>query len=87
MLIIITGALHIDGLADTSDAIFSHRGLADKLRIMKDSHIGSMGVISIFVVLSLKLIALSHIENNIALIFIPFYSRCTMITAIYFCHI
>ena len=84
MLIIITGALHIDGLADTSDAIFSHRGLTDKLRIMKDSHIGSMGVISIFVVLSLKLIALSHINNNIGLIFIPFYSRCAMITAIYF---
>ena len=84
MLVVITGALHIDGLADTSDAIFSHKSLTDKLRIMKDSHIGSMGVISIFIVLTLKLIAFWHINNNVILIFIPFYSRFAMITAIYF---
>jgi len=46
-LIVTTGALHLDGLADTSDAIFSHRSLDEKLKIMKDSHIGTMGVISI----------------------------------------
>jgi adenosylcobinamide-GDP ribazoletransferase len=83
-LIVTTGALHLDGLADTSDAIFSHRSLDEKLKIMKDSHIGTMGVISIFIILSAKLSTFSHINNNILLIFVPFYSRFVMITAIYF---
>ena len=83
-LIVITGALHLDGLADASDAIFSHRSLEEKLNIMKDSHIGTMGVISIFIVLAAKFSAFSHINNNILLIFVPFYSRLAMLIAIYF---
>jgi len=64
-LIIITGGLHLDGLADTADGFYaggakrSPDESRDKTRerilnIMHDSHTGAMGVIAIVVVLLLK---------------------------------
>ncbi len=55
----ITGFFHLDGLADTSDAIFSSR--QDKVilfKIMEDSRIGTMGVCMIFFILLGKYIFL-----------------------------
>jgi adenosylcobinamide-GDP ribazoletransferase len=43
----ITGGLHIDGLADTFDGIFSGRDRDRMFEIMKDSRVGSFGAISI----------------------------------------
>ena len=84
-LIVITGALHLDGLADASDAIFSHRSLEEKLNIMKDSHIGTMGVIALIIVIISKFTALKQIDDkNILLIFIPAYARMAITLAIYF---
>lgn len=45
--ILITGAIHLDGLADTCDGIFSARDKERMLEIMKDSRIGTNGVIAI----------------------------------------
>ena len=42
--VIITGALHLDGLADTCDAIFSVRDRERMLEIMRDPRLGVMGV-------------------------------------------
>lgn len=42
---ILTGAIHLDGLADCADAIYSRRGREEELRIMKDPHAGPMAVI------------------------------------------
>lgn len=47
--IILTGALHLDGLADTCDGIFSYRTRERILEIMKDSHIGVNGVIALII--------------------------------------
>lgn len=41
----ITGAIHLDGLIDTSDARYSRRELEKKLEILKDPHVGAFGVI------------------------------------------
>jgi adenosylcobinamide-GDP ribazoletransferase len=41
-----TGALHLDGLMDTADGIFSHRPREQMLEIMKDSRVGAMGVVT-----------------------------------------
>ena len=46
----LTGGLHFDGVADTSDGIFSHRSKERILEIMKDSRIGAFGVISLIVI-------------------------------------
>jgi adenosylcobinamide-GDP ribazoletransferase len=43
----ITGGLHIDGLADTFDGIFSGRDRERMFEIMKDSRVGSFGAVSI----------------------------------------
>ncbi|MBU1998800.1 MAG: adenosylcobinamide-GDP ribazoletransferase, partial [Candidatus Omnitrophica bacterium] len=47
LLIILTGALHLDGLADTCDAFLSRKNRGQMLAIMRDSHIGAMGVIGL----------------------------------------
>lgn len=45
--IVISGGLHIDGLADTMDALGSNRDRERMLDIMKDSRIGTFGVLAI----------------------------------------
>lgn len=46
---IITGGLHIDGLADTSDALFSGKKKEESYNIMKDSSIGAFGTAALIV--------------------------------------
>ncbi|MEF3254456.1 MAG: adenosylcobinamide-GDP ribazoletransferase [Deferribacterales bacterium] len=60
--ILLTGALHIDGLSDTADALFSHRTTEEKLIIMKDSRIGVMGAISVFLLLIIKVELFKYID-------------------------
>ncbi len=64
LLIILTGALHLDGLSDTSDAIFSGKGKADMLAIMRDPHVGVMGVLAIVSILMLKVALVSMMLLN-----------------------
>ncbi len=63
-LIIITGGLHLDGLSDTCDGFFSSRTRERILEIMKDSHIGSFGVIAIVMDILAKYVLLSGIEKS-----------------------
>jgi hypothetical protein len=49
LMIIINGGLHLDGLADTFDAIASRGDKEKKLAIMKESAVGPIGVISIYI--------------------------------------
>lgn len=51
---LLTHGLHLDGLADTADGLFSHRAAAVKLEIMKDSRVGVFGVAALFFILTLK---------------------------------
>lgn len=82
-LIIITGALHIDGLADTSDAFFSHKAKEKKLEIMKDSRIGTMGTVAVVVVLLFKYELLKVIDP-LHIILAHSYSRLGALMIIYF---
>ena len=43
--LIITGGFHVDGFMDTMDAMHSYLPREEKLRILKDSHIGAFSVI------------------------------------------
>ncbi|MEA4926239.1 MAG: adenosylcobinamide-GDP ribazoletransferase [Syntrophomonadaceae bacterium] len=42
----ITGGIHFDGLMDTCDGLFSGRSRERSLEIMRDSRVGSMGVMA-----------------------------------------
>lgn len=80
-LAVMTGAFHIDGLADTADGIFSHRPKDRILEIMKDSRIGAMGVVAVVSVLALKWAGISGISENrtLLLILVPAYARSAML--------
>jgi adenosylcobinamide-GDP ribazoletransferase len=54
-----TGALHEDGLADTADGLGGGRTREQKLDIMKDSRIGSYGVLALIVGVGLRAAALT----------------------------
>ncbi|QFU24261.1 adenosylcobinamide-GDP ribazoletransferase [Shewanella eurypsychrophilus] len=50
----LTGAFHEDGLADTADGFGGGWKIADKLKIMKDSRIGTYGAVTLLLALFLK---------------------------------
>lgn len=52
----LTGGLHIDGWMDVADAIGSNAPLEKKWEIMKDPHVGSFGIISLFFLLGWKIL-------------------------------
>lgn len=43
--LIVSGGIHLDGLVDTADALYSRRETQKKLEILKDPHVGAFGVI------------------------------------------
>lgn len=74
----LTGALHLDGLADTVDGFAGGRGDRERtLEIMKDPRCGAMGVTSIVLILLLKYAALSVVlvTYPFALIVAPIIGR------------
>ncbi|MDY5715395.1 MAG: adenosylcobinamide-GDP ribazoletransferase, partial [Veillonella caviae] len=81
-----TGGLHADGLMDTSDGIFSGRDREKQLEIMKDSRIGSFGVVAFVFVTLLKWQLLTAIPIPefipIILIMMPLMSRYTLVHSI-----
>ncbi len=82
MLAIISGCLHIDGLADTADGLLSSRGRAEKLVIMRDSRTGAMGVVAIVFVIGGKYAALSSLSPGLllpALLLMPLAGRCAIV--------
>lgn len=83
---LITGGLHADGLMDTSDGLFSGRERDRKLEIMKDSRIGSFGVVAFVFVTLLKWQLLTSIPTAefipMALIMMPLMSRWSLVLSI-----
>ena len=53
-MIAVTGALHEDGLADTADGLWGGWTPARRLEIMRDSRIGTYGVVALILVLGLR---------------------------------
>lgn len=65
--ILATGAMHEDGLADSADGLWGGHDVARRLEIMKDSAIGSYGVLALGLSLILRWAALSAILSTGAL--------------------
>lgn len=64
--LIVTGALHEDGLADCADALGS-RDREHALAIMRDSRIGTYGVLALLLSTGLRVAALVALPGSVAL--------------------
>lgn len=53
-MILLTGALHEDGVADVADGFGGGAGRDGKLKIMRDSYVGSYGVLALIFTVGLK---------------------------------
>jgi len=87
LLALMTGALHLDGLADTFDGFGGGRTKADVLRIMRDHQIGSYGALAlIFVVLAkyAALVNMNAAQIGIYLIIAPSLGRWSAVLLAYF---
>jgi len=81
-LLAASGALHMDGLADTADGFFSSRPRERILEIMRDSRTGPMGVIAIVCVLILKVTLLAAVPQPArwwVLLLTPLAGRCILL--------
>jgi len=85
-LVVITAALHLDGLGDTADGLMGHRSREKALMIMKDSRIGVMGLVAIVCILAVKWGGIMHLNANrmLLLVIVPAFSRSAMIFGIRF---
>ncbi len=82
LLVAASGGLHIDGLADTADGLFSSRPREKMLEIMRDSRTGPMGVLAIVCVVSLKIALLSSLnvlDRFWTLLLIPTAGRAALV--------
>jgi adenosylcobinamide-GDP ribazoletransferase len=86
VLIILTGGMHLDGLADTADAFLSGKAKKEMLEIMRDSHIGVMGVLALISIILLKVGLLSSVNvaaRPAALLLMCILSRWSVVLVMY----
>lgn len=75
----ITGGLHIDGLGDLGDGLYSGKKGDDFYNVMKDSRLGTGGFLSILFVLSLEYLFLLETMNWKVLLLLPVAGRLAML--------
>lgn len=75
----VTGALHLDGLADLSDGLgAAHRDPQRFLAVLKDPHVGTFGVVAIVLAVASKLVLLMLLARHQAwwaLLLVPAWAR------------
>lgn len=83
VLAAVSGALHLDGLADTADGLLSCRSRESAFEIMRDSRVGSMGVVAIVCILFMKVSALAMEDWGDELwrwaLLMPVAGRCSLV--------
>ena len=78
ILVLASGALHLDGFADLCDGVGGGRDRETALRIMKDSCIGVFGAVGLILLLLLKFLALTSLPAGVkpaALLLMPVAGR------------
>ena len=64
--LLVTGGIHFDGFLDTTDALSSWRTREERLRILKDSHVGAFAVIGACVFFLIALGFASEVSGKTA---------------------
>jgi adenosylcobinamide-GDP ribazoletransferase len=65
---LMTGGLHLDGLADTADGLCAHVPAKSRLEIMAEPQVGTFAVVALGVVLIARTAALAALEPSPALL-------------------
>lgn len=84
-MVILTGALHLDGFIDTCDGALVRSSPEERLRIMADSRVGSFGVVGACCLILVKYLALDAVPQDLrtpALMAMPMLGRWAMVFAI-----
>lgn len=87
--VVITRALHVDGLADSMDGLMGGRDRDSRLAIMKDSRIGTAGVLAIVVVFLIKYVCLNSLfgqYKTVALLTAPAFGRWSQMLMMFRAH-
>lgn len=71
----ITGFIHLDGFMDTSDAMLSWRSREERVKILKDVHVGSFSVVMLVLLTMFQFSACMSVEKLFPLCLIPVLSR------------
>ena len=85
-MVVISGALHLDGFVDTCDGIAGHKTVEDRWRVMHDSRVGGFGVVGVCCLLLVKYISLNAVPEPllmVTLVLMPVISRWAMVYAIF----
>ena len=83
--LLLTGGLHADGFMDTADGVFSGRERERKLEIMKDSRVGSFGVVAFVLLMFLQFALLLDMSPPllVSVFFVmPIIGRMAMVLAV-----
>ncbi len=64
----LTGALHVDGLADSADGVLPHLDRDRRLAVMAGPDVGAFGVTAVVLTLGLRVAVLASIEPDVALV-------------------
>jgi adenosylcobinamide-GDP ribazoletransferase len=81
-LLLVSGGLHLDGLADTADGFMSSRPRERILEIMKDSRSGPMAIAIVTCLLALKMTVVASLAEGVraqALILMVLAGRCVLV--------
>lgn len=63
----LTGALHVDGLADTADGVLPHLDRDRRLAVMAEPDVGAFGVTAVVVTLGVRVAVLASLVPDVAL--------------------
>lgn len=78
-MMLVTGGLHFDGLADFADGVGGGRDREHVLTIMEDSRIGSYGVLALIAVALIQIAAIAEVDGAFEFLFLGVLSRIAML--------
>ena len=84
--VVISGAMHLDGLVDTFDGVSGYKTPEERWRVMSDSRAGSFGIVAVACLLLVKYVALSNVPDTflmVTLVLMPVVSRWAMVYAVF----
>lgn len=83
-LVVVTGGLHQDGIADTIDGIAKRGSIQERLAVMKDSSIGALGATGLLLALGLRFGGMLHLsspDRMYLLLCMPVVGRWAMVVS------